>query len=77
MAEKTQQLLLQPNAAFWPGGRTHAAGFIVGFDYTSRNQAWVIVSSAVWGFFWALVGLCALKSGLLAVRTEREALLPL
>ena len=77
IAEKTYQLLLQPNAAFWPGGSTHAAGFIVRFDCTARNRARAIVLSASWGFFWALVGLCALKSDLLAVKTEREALLPL
>ena len=77
MAEKTPTLLSQPNAAFWPGGSTHAAGFIVGFDCTARNQTRAIVLSALWGFFWALVGLCALKSNLLAVKTEREALLPL
>ena len=77
IAEKTYQLLLQPNAAFWPGGSTHAAGFIVRFDCTARNRARAIVLSALWGFFWALVGLCALKSDLLAVKTEREALLPL
>ena len=36
MAEKTQQLLLQPNAAFLPGGRTHAAGYIVQGSTTLR-----------------------------------------
>jgi len=37
---------MQPKCSIlagWENGRTHAAGFIVGFDYTSRNQARAIV----------------------------------